>query len=133
MFPTYPPQSGEGFHLWLFRAARALWKCGRNANDIHEILEIAAPTCRRHVPAQEINDPRKNSQTSAFQSAGVQRRAWPGVNREQREAIIANGSSLVDLWETSLERFEDNATHTEQIIDALYPDNPLLSCAATTA
>src|SRR2546430_16621917 len=24
-----PPRSGEGFHNWLFRAARGLWRCGR--------------------------------------------------------------------------------------------------------
>jgi hypothetical protein len=34
-----PPRSGEGFHNWLFRAARALWKCGRDENDIREILK----------------------------------------------------------------------------------------------
>jgi hypothetical protein len=126
-----PPRSGAGFHDWLFRAARALWKCGRNENDITAILENAAITCGRRVSAREIQDAVKNSHTSAFQPAGAQRRPWPGVNREQREAIIASGNGLVDLWETSPVRFEDNAAHTEQIIDALFPDNPLLCCAAT--
>jgi hypothetical protein len=55
------------------------------------------------------------------------------VNWEQREAITTSGGGLVDLWETSPVRFENNAAHTEQIIDALFPNNPLLCCAATNA
>src|SRR5262249_50879954 len=55
------------------------------------------------------------------------------LNAEQREAIITNNGGLVDLWEISPVRFADNAPHTEQIIDVLFPDNPLLCCAKTTA
>jgi len=123
-----PPRSGEGFHNWLFRAARALWKCGREANDIRAILENAATTCGRHVTTREIAGAVKNSQASAFQPASLQRRAWPSVNAEQREAIIATGAGLVDLWEISPVRFEDSKSHTEEIIDTLFPNNPLL-CA----
>src|SRR5262249_37018739 len=47
---------------------------------------------------------------------------------EQREAVIATGFDLVDLWEISPVRFGDNRSHTEEIIDALFPGNPLL-CA----
>src|SRR5215475_6212245 len=32
-----PPAAGTGFHLWLFRAGRALWKCGRDENEIRAI------------------------------------------------------------------------------------------------
>jgi hypothetical protein len=62
-----PPRSGEGFHNWLFRAARALWKCGRIENDIRAILENAADGCGRRVTAHEIDDAIKNSQTNGFQ------------------------------------------------------------------
>jgi hypothetical protein len=54
--------------------------------------------------------------------------AWPSVNLEQREAVIASGAGLADLWETSPVRFEDNESYTEQIISALFPGNPLLCC-----
>src|SRR5206468_2954769 len=33
---------------------------------------------------------------------------------------------LVDLWEASPVRFEDNESHAEKIIDALFPGDPLL-------
>jgi hypothetical protein len=128
-----PPRSGEGFHLWMFRAARALWKCGRTENDIRAILENAAATCGRRVSAREIEDALRNSHTSAPQSAHWRQQRWPSENLEQREAIIIGGEGVVDLWETSPIRFKDNAAHTEQIIDALFPGNPLLCCAATKA
>ncbi len=126
-----PPQAGEGFHAWLFRAARALWKCGRNANDIGEILENAAATCGRRVSAQEIADAVKNSKASAFQLASAQHQPWPVVNYEQREAVIATGFALVDLWEISPVRLDDNESHPEEIVDALFPGDALL-CAGRT-
>ena len=127
-----PPRSGEGFHDWIFRAARALWKCGRNASDIREILENAAATCGRRVSAREIADAVRNSQASAFRPVSVQHQPWPVVNHEQREAIIATGFGLVDLWEISPIRFEDCASHTEEIIDQLFPDSPLLCVGGAT-
>ena len=122
------PRSGEGFHNWIFIAARALWKCGRDESDIHAILENAASNCGRFVPAREIEQAVKNSRTSAFQPAIARPQCWPSVNTEQREAIIATGAGLVDLWEISPVRFEDSKSHTEEIIDTLFPNNPLL-CA----
>jgi hypothetical protein len=127
------PRSGDGFHLWLFRAARALWKCGRNANDIREILENASATCGRRVSAREIEDAVRNSHKGAFQPASAQRHAWPSVNAEQHEAITASGFGLVDLWEISPIRFEDNAPHTEKIIDVLFPGNPWLCVGASNS
>ena len=123
-----PPRSGEGFHNWLFRAARALWKCGRDENEIREILKNAAITCGRLVSMREIADAVRNSQVNAFRPADKQYQPWPSLNREQREAVIATGFGLVDLWEISPVRFADNESHTEELIDRLFPDNPLLCC-----
>jgi hypothetical protein len=73
-----------------------------------------------------MEDAVRNSHTDAFQSASLRLQPWPSVNAEQREAIIATGYGLVDLWEVSPIRFEDSASHAEEIIDALFPGNPLL-------
>src|SRR5438132_12835878 len=114
-----PPRSGEGFHYWLFRAARGLWKCGRHENDIHEFLQNAAASCGRHVSEREILDAVRRSQTSAFQLTRGHHQPWPAVNHEQREAVIATGFGLVDLWEISPVRFEHNESHADELIDRL--------------
>jgi hypothetical protein len=125
-----PPRSGEGFHPWLFRAGRALWKCGRDEDDIRAILENAAVTCGRRVPAAEIADAVRNSHTGAFEAPGAHRQPWPSVNYEQREAITRHGIGLFDLWEISPVKFEDNKPHAEEIIDRCFPGNPLLCIGA---
>ncbi len=126
------PQAGEGFHNWLFRAARALWKCGRSEYDIRAILESAASACGRFVPQREIDEAIRNSQVSAFQPCLTQYRAWPVFDKARREAVIAEAQcSLVDLWEESPAKFTDNKVHSEETIDALFPGNPLLCCGKT--
>jgi len=126
------PQAGEGFHNWLFRAARALWKCGRTENEIRAILENAASTCGRYVPQRELDEAIRNSQVSAFQPLSVPHHPWPAFNREQREAVIQETQcELVDLWEASPVAFKDNKPRAEEVIDALFPGNPLLCCEKT--
>ena len=50
------------------------------------------------------------------------------MNQKQREAIIRGSGELADLWEFSKPRIKDGEAHTEQIIDRLFPDGPLLCC-----
>ena len=128
-----PPQSGDGFHFWLFRAARALWKCGRNKEEIDAILENAAATCGRYVHAREIQSAVKNSYEVMLRGPTLGCRPWLTINAEQREAITAGGDSLVGLWERSPVRFEDNEQHTEFIIDQLFPRNALLCCGRSNS
>src|SRR5947207_13759971 len=86
-----PPRSGEGFHNWLFRAARGLWKCGRHGNDVRELLQNAAASCGRHVSEREIVDAVRHSQTSAVQLTRPRHPAWPAANPDQREAVNTRG------------------------------------------
>jgi hypothetical protein len=44
------------------------------------------------------------------------------------EAVAAAGNGLVDLWEASPIRLDSNAPRTDEIIDILFPKNPLLCC-----
>jgi hypothetical protein len=53
------------------------------------------------------------------------------VDKEQLRAIVSGGIALVELWEASFIRWEDSESHTEQIIDALFPGNLFLCCAET--
>ena len=55
---------------------------------------------------------------------------WPKVNAEQREAVIASigAGDLLISGKPPPVRFEDNKPYSEEIIDTLFPGNPLLCC-----
>ncbi|MDX2079230.1 MAG: hypothetical protein SFU53_00455 [Terrimicrobiaceae bacterium] len=53
---------------------------------------------------------------------------WPDRDSEAIARICRDGAGLVDLWEASPRRIEDNEPHTGELIDALFPGNPLLCC-----
>lgn len=134
-----PPQAGEGVHAWLYRVARQL-HAHLPAGEIVNLLESRVANCGRSVPRSEIVSAVQNSFACAWQptgrgatGAGKAVSKWPAVNREQREAIALDGGGLVELWERSPVRIDDNEQHTEKIIDRLFPGNPLLCCGATSA
>jgi hypothetical protein len=47
--------------------------------------------------------------------------------------VLSEGCSLADLWEESPIRFEDNKSHTEWIIDILFPGGSLLCCGKSNS
>lgn len=122
-----PPKRGEGLNNWFYRVARCL-HAYRSPSDIVKLL--AAVTAGEAVKPGEIERAVERSAATAWQPGQratlPQTPTWPRVNEEQREAVIATGLGLVDLWEASPVRLEDSDSHTEEIIDALFPDNPLL-------
>ena len=126
-----PPKTGEGFHDWLFRMALKLHPY-RDDHDIEAILTAGAATCGRIVSQKEIRDAIQNSRAGAWNPgecpAPKAERPWPAVDAEARASIIASGHLLVDLWEASPRRLEDNASRAEEIIDLLFPGDPLLCC-----
>src|ERR1043165_5425636 len=89
------PRAGEKeLHNWLYRVALKLHPF-RTENEIAEILQAAVIGCGRAMKPGEIEDAINNSKRHAWQPgkrASTQREpAWPAVNEEQRQAIIANG------------------------------------------
>jgi hypothetical protein len=133
---TAPPRAGEGVHDWLFRVARQL-HAHLPAGEIVNLLENRVQGCGRHVSRKEIEDAVKNSIPCAWQPKGnaapVQSAAkWPRVNQEQRAAVLRDNGGLADLWELSRPRIEDNWQHTEEIVDKLFPGNPLLCCGKSS-
>ena len=128
-----PPHRGGGLNLWFFKVARVLWPY-RDFNEIVNLLRAAA--AGEPIKAGEIERAVERSKATAWkpgQPSSVVRPAWPPVNREQREAIIRDGGGLVDLWENSPVRIEDSETHTEELIDALFPGDPLLCCGKSNS
>jgi len=126
------PCAGEGVHPWMFQVARQLHAHFR-PHEIFHLLKERVQNCGRPVRDSEIWDAINNSLPFAWQpnrsSTPVQTaRKWQTLNVELRDTIIRDGGSLVELWEASRVRIEDNDQHTEEIIDQLFPGNPLLCC-----
>jgi hypothetical protein len=123
-----PPQRGGGLNLWFYRVARLLHPY-RDAQEIVELLRAA--TAGEPIKRGEIERAVERSKATAWKPGQApqnttQEAVWPKLNAEQREAVIASGAGLVDLWEISPVRFDDNEPHTEEIIDTLFPGDPLL-------
>src|SRR5215470_1901187 len=112
-----PPRRGEGLNLWLYRVARVLHPY-RDSAEIIELLRAAI--AGEPVKHGEIERAVERSKATAWRPGQLpltrQVPTWPKVNIEQREAVKASRAGLVDLWEISPVRFEDNKSHTEQII-----------------
>jgi hypothetical protein len=53
---------------------------------------------------------------------------WPGARFLKIQKIVKAGAGLADLIERSPRRFDDTEPHAEEIVDVLFPGNPLL-CA----
>ncbi len=92
-----PPQRGEGLNLWLYRVARVMHPFRTPA----EIIEtLAAVTFGAPVKYGEIERAVRRRAATAW-NPGQRRdmvlpvKAWPAVNREQREAVVASGYGLV--------------------------------------
>ncbi len=52
----------------------------------------------------------------------VKETKWPDRNPTAIAEIIKDGLGVYDLWERSPIRFDDDQSHTEEIIDALFPE-----------
>jgi hypothetical protein len=120
------PGRGDGLNLWLFRVARVLHPF-RAPEEIVELLYAA--TAGEQVRHGEIERAVERSKSCAWQpGAPPQQRVasvWPKLNRTKRASVAASGS-LADLWERSPIRLDGDDSRTEEIIDALFPGNPLL-------
>jgi hypothetical protein len=129
-----PPHRGGGLNNWFYRVARVLHPYRESA----EILELLrAAIVGERVKHGEIERAVERSKARAWQpgqgaQSVAQTSAWPKVNIEQREAVIASCGGLVDLWEVSPVRFETDESRTEEIIDRLFPGDPLLCVGQNT-
>lgn len=131
------PHAGDGVHGWIYKVSRQL-HAHRGEEDIFYLLKSALVDCGRTVPDKEIWDAVRNAKATAWKPRGagdpviVSQPAWPERDKDKLDAIVRQGLGLQDLWEKSPVRLNDDA-HTEQIIDALFPGNPLLCCGRPKA
>jgi hypothetical protein len=125
------PGTGKGVHRFLFRAALSLHRHCADKEEIAQLLSQATNGCGREVPAREIDDAIRDSQRVIDEEAtGAPKlfHRWPSRNEELIQSIVSGGPKLVDLQASSPVRWNDDKPHTEEVIDKLFPGNPLL-CA----
>jgi hypothetical protein len=129
-----PPHRGGGLNLWFYRVARLLHPY-RDPNEIINLLRAA--TDGEPIKHGEIERAVERSKLTARQPgqpySGPTISPWPTVDKKLRAEIIRGGGGVADLWEESPVRIEDNASHTEEIIDALFPSDPLLCCGLSNS
>jgi hypothetical protein len=118
------PPSGQGVHRFVFHAACRAVDAGMTDEQAIEMIE--AMITRSPNPPTEVED--------ALRSARGERRGpnvlWPSANGEQIEAITHANAETLDLWR-SWHRVRSQESHTEEIIDRLFPGNPWLCVGRT--
>jgi hypothetical protein len=124
-----PPRAGQGVNNYLFRLARLL-HAFYDDHIIAKILWAATRDCGRVVGDREIFRAIENSKPYSWQpgvpSAWAGMPKWPEIDWDKRNRILDAGKSLPSLQEASPAQ---PGGDTETIIDALFPNNPLI-CAA---
>ena len=120
------PNEGEGVHRWLFHAACRCVEAGLS-DDVAEGL-IDEAMSRPPNPANEI--------AAALASARGDRPrrtlTWPALDSSRREAIGGEGPGLLDFMGASPAPISGGLkSRTEDVIDALFPGDPLLCVGRT--
>jgi hypothetical protein len=150
------PTAGSGVNPWLYQVAKQL-HVHMDGNAIESLLRAKVKGSGRIVTDKEIHRQVECARARAFRPKDPERYAetwgepkvgvvtgdnitssappappWPAPSLDDIRTITASGWSLYDLWESSPLRFDDGESHAEDIIDVLFPDNPLL-CVGLTA
>jgi hypothetical protein len=130
------PAAGEGVHRWILEAAHAARRGGMTQE--RAATEIESRMTRHPNSRTEIADavakafagaPMIWSQSPAFSKAPK----WPAPNLEQIEAASASGLGVVDLWEQSPVRWDDNTPRTSELLGRLFGgDDPWLCIGSNT-
>jgi hypothetical protein len=122
------PKAGDGVNRWIFSAALLLHRANILESEMPALISAATKNCGRVVTSQEIERAIVNSGRSLKNGFQAERRTpkWPQANQEQIEAIVSDGVGLDGLKEMSPVKWNDGKAHTEEVIDALFPGNPLL-------
>jgi hypothetical protein len=110
------------------QAAWALRKAGHSAEEALAHIEAAAT--RRPDPRTEF----RGAVAKVFGTERIvwhrhdtpREQKWPQANREQIEAVCASGIGLVDLWEHSAIRCDEDGHGTAEILRMLFPPGALL-------
>jgi hypothetical protein len=129
LLATCPP-AHKGVHAWLFATARQLHGYYAQDEVIETLLSEATQSCGRELQCHEIPDAVRNSRPQPVDENAPARLIRPKLapNADMIRKAIAVPRSVAELEAMSPRRWGDGEAHTEEIIDVLFPGNPLL-CA----
>ena len=122
------PKAGDGVNNFIIRAAWWLHWAGVPEADMPSLIEAATENCGRSLVDGEIDRAIVKSGRYFRGEIGAERRTpkWPKANPEQIQAIVRDGPKLQDLREWSPVKWADRRAHTDEVLDGLFPGNPLL-------
>lgn len=129
------PTTGGGVHRWLLGAANLIARSGVSPSAAVEILAAESRTCGRRVPPREIESAVAKAFAESRSSArprylNSQPAAWPRPIQSRIDAITSTGFGAVELWEASPVRLTGDGPDAEELVDLLFPGNPLLCCGS---
>jgi hypothetical protein len=118
------PREGNGVHSWLFKTALQLHRYF-SEDKIFELL-MENLSCQR--PEREICEAIANAGRYGRGEMSVGRQTlWPAVDYTTAHKIVVNCPvRLKDLSAISPVDLSTEGPRTEEILDVLFPDNPLL-------
>jgi hypothetical protein len=132
------PQSGAGFHGWMFSVSRHL-HAHRNEAEIFAILSAAAAGCGRHVPEREILEAIKDAWPHRWQpgtkpaSAPKAAPTWPTRDEPRiAEIAAADPDALDKLRISSPVQISPELHDPDCLLERLFPGNPLI-CVGCSA
>lgn len=96
--------------------AGALW----GLSDLHQVAE--------RLLADDVPQLDSSTLWQGSQNRPSSSHKWPPRELDELDAIVCAGPHLYDVWERSPCRFEDGGNHAEEIIDTVFPGDPLLCC-----
>lgn len=130
-----PERPNKGIHPWLIATATRLNYYLGDKDIIAALLSKYSANRGRPVEESEIWGSIWSSEQWLEDQRGRpgnHERApkWPEPDESRIEAIVRSGPTLAELSAQSPIRWTDGEPKTEEIIDVLFPGNPLLCAAA---
>jgi hypothetical protein len=122
---TSCPVEGQGVHYWLFKTALPL----HNYFTEEEIFEILSEHISCDRSESEISNAVVNSgkRVRGEVTSSALQRPWPAVDYATIQEIVSGCEvRLKDLQAISPFELQTKEPKTEQIVDTLFPGNPLL-------
>jgi hypothetical protein len=117
------PKSGQGVNPWLFNTALSL----TNYFEDHQVIEILNASVSCPGREQEIEKAVSNARRIAEGEGGSEPRVlWPAVDYATVHKIVVNSPVSLEKLRSASPVKEPKS---EEIIDNLFPDNPLLCLA----